>query len=95
MKRFIKEVKFGNLEAVNKMLQVEPLLVFQYDEMQQNGLIWAVKRKNILMARFLLKNFSRVNFRDMMGRTALRFAVDQGDVQMVKVLLCFKADPAV
>ena len=91
----MREVKFGNIEAVSKMLQAEPLLVFQYDEMQQSGLIWAVKRKNILMARYLLKNFSRVNFRDMMGRTALRFAVDQGDIQMVKVLLCFKACPSV
>ena len=55
--------------------------------------MWAVRRKNLTMARYLLKNHSRVNFKDEMGRTALNFAVVDGDVKMIQSLLCFKADP--
>ena len=75
VKHFLKQVKFGNLQMVGKMIQKDPLLVFQFDEMHQTGLIWAVKRNNIIMTRYLLKKFSQVNFRDLAGRTALNFAV--------------------
>ena len=71
----MKEVKFGNLDVVAKMIQIDPLLVFQYDEMEQTGLFWAVKRNNILMTRFLLKKFAKANHKDLAGRTALNFAV--------------------
>ena len=62
--------------------------------MHHSGLIWAVKRNDILMTRFLLKRFSRVNFKDIQGNTALTYAVQASNVEMVKILLCFKADPA-
>ena len=55
--------------------------------------MWAVKRNFILMTRFLLKAFSRVNFKDLTGKTAFGFAVEFGNEEMVKILLCFKADP--
>lgn len=67
--------------------------MFQFDEMHQTGLMWAVKRNFILMTRFLLKAFSRVNFKDLTGKTAFGFAVEFGNEEMVKILLCFKADP--
>ena len=94
VKHFLKQVKFGNLQMVGKMIQKDPLLVFQFDEMHQTGLIWAVKRNNIIMTRYLLKKFSQVNFRDLAGRTALNFAVSDKNLEMVKVLICFKADPS-
>ena len=71
------------------MLAVDPLLVFVFDEMHQTSLIWAVKRRNYEMAYLLLRHFSRVNFQDITGRTALNFAVALDDVEMVKLLLCF------
>jgi len=55
--------------------------------------MWAVKRNFILMTRFLLKAYSRVNFKDITGKTAFGFAVEFGNEEMVKILLCFKADP--
>ena len=33
VKQFMKEVKFGNVDIVAWMIQRDPLLVFQYDEM--------------------------------------------------------------
>ena len=72
---FLKHVKSNNLKAVDKMLQNDPMLVFEYDEMNQSGLIWAAKRGHNLMVRMLCKYHSRVNFRDLPGRTALHFAV--------------------
>mmetsp|Transcript_5756 Transcript_5756/g.7771 ORF Transcript_5756/g.7771 Transcript_5756/m.7771 type:complete len:84 (-) Transcript_5756:316-567(-) len=47
------------------------------------------------MLKLLLKRHSRVNFRDMLGRTALHFAVMNDNEDIVKLLLCFKADPSV
>lgn len=75
VKNFLRQVKLGNLLAVANMVKKDPLIVFQFDEMKQTGLIWAVKRNKTLIARFLLKHFSRVNFKDEAGRTALNFAV--------------------
>jgi len=50
------EVKMNQLESVAKMIQLDPYLVFQFDEMNQTGLMWAVKRNYVLMARYLLKH---------------------------------------
>lgn len=75
------------------MCKEDPLLAFQYDEMNQSGLIWAAKRDDTLMVRILCKHHSRVNFKDLPGRTALTFAVQNDNEDMVKVLLCFRADP--
>ena len=63
--------------------------------MHQSGLIWAAKRNNTLMVRMLLKAHSRANFRDLAGRTALTFAVTNDNEEMVRILLCFKADPKI
>lgn len=47
------------------------------------------------MVRMLLKAHSRVNYRDLAGRTALYFAVVNDNEEMVRILLCFKADPKI
>ena len=80
VKQFIREIKYGRLDLVEKMIKDDPLLVFQYDDMHQTGFMWAVKWNNLLMARFLLKKFSRVNFKDLTGRTALNFAVQNNNL---------------
>ena len=45
------------------------------------------------MVRMLCKAHSRINYKDLPGRTALHFAVMNDNEEMVKILLCFKADP--
>ena len=55
--------------------------------------MWAVKRNDLMMTHFLLKVFARVNFSDFAGRTPLNFAVTESNLEIVKLLLCYKADP--
>ena len=90
---FLKHVKSGNLVQVHKMIEGNALLVFQFDELHQTGLIWATKRNNLLMVRLLLKKHSRVNFKDLPGRSALHFAIRNNNEEIVRMLLCFRADP--
>ena len=45
------------------------------------------------MMRILLRNYSRVNFKDLVGKTALNYAVESENIQLIKGLLCMKADP--
>ena len=68
-------------------------LVFEYDDCFQTGLIWAVKRNLLEMAELLLEKFSRINWRDIGGRTAIYFAVQNDSLPMVKLLLLYQANP--
>ena len=95
MRNFLRFIKLGDLNQVRSLIKRDNELVFQFDEMHQSGLIWAAKRNNTLMVRMLLKAHSRVNFRDLAGRAALTFAVINDNEEMVKLLLCFKADPKI
>ena len=45
------------------------------------------------MVKMLLKAHSRVNFKDLLGRTPLFFAVKFEYEEIVSLLLCFRADP--
>lgn len=55
----------------------------------------AAKRNNEKMVKYLCEKFSRVNFQDICGRTALIFATRNGNLAIVKILLSFKADPQI
>ena len=60
---------------------------------QQNALHQAVLSKNIEEVKSLLKNINlEVNSKDKLGRTALHYAVFNGDMEMTKLLLLYKAD---
>jgi len=39
------------------------------------------------MVKILCKRFARVDFRDIVGRTALHYAVNMDDVKLVRLLL--------
>jgi ankyrin repeat protein len=52
----------SNYEEIDKMLALDRFLVYQYDECKQTGLIWAAKRNNTEMVKFLCERLSRVNF---------------------------------
>ena len=45
------------------------------------------------MVVILLKAFARVNFRDIQGRTALMYATKHNNMELLKYLLCFRANP--
>ena len=43
-REFLRQVKLDQLDTVAKMVHHDPYLVFQYDEINQTALMWAVKR---------------------------------------------------
>lgn len=47
------------------------------------------------MTLYLLENFSRVNWADIGGRTALFFAVKNNNLAIVKMLLMYRANPGI
>ena len=75
------------------MLEEDPLLVFEYDAWEQSGLIIACKRDYTDMAVLLMKSYARVNWTDIIGRTALMYAVQNNNADIVRFLLCFRASP--
>ena len=75
------------------MIEEDPLLVFQYDEWLQTPLILAAKHNNTELAIILLKAYARVNFRDIQGRTALMYAIQHNNVELVRYLCLFRANP--
>lgn len=93
---FIAAVKRNDLKAVRNMLMFNSqFLVFQFDDCLQTGLIWAVKRNYMEMSEMLLEKFSRINWRDIGGRTAIHFAVKNDSLPMVKLLLMHHANPGI
>ena len=45
------------------------------------------------MAIMLMKSYARVNWKDIRGRTALMYAVESNNKDLVRFLLCFRASP--
>ena len=79
----------------------------QIDSLGWTPLHWAVKKGNIEMSRVLLEGRTQTkccvviqwksdpNKRDYFWRTPLFLAVSEGNLPMVKLLLCFKAYPQI
>ena len=66
---FFREVKSGNIEKVQEMLQEDKLLVNLFDSTKQTALHWAVRRGYVEIARLLIKSGSNTAAVDMMGRS--------------------------
>ena len=50
-------------------------LVYDFDHIGQTALIWACKRNNYKMVKFLVEKNSDVNQEDIASRTALYYAI--------------------
>ena len=81
------------MELVEQLLKEDPMLVYEYDDIRQTGLIWATKRNYTELAELLVFARSRVNFKDIVGRTALMLAVENRNERLIRFLLCFHANP--
>ena len=90
---FIQAVKNNKIEQVEMLLKEDPMLVYEYDDMKQTGLIWAAKRNYSDLAELLVHARSRINFKDIVGRTALMLAVENRNERLMRFLLCFHANP--
>jgi ankyrin repeat protein len=95
-REYLLAVKRNDVKAVRNLLMFSSqFLIFEYDDCKQTGLIWAVKRNLIEMTIYLLENFSRVNWQDIGGRTALFFAVKNNNLALCKILLLYRANPGI
>jgi ankyrin repeat protein len=90
---FFQAVKFGEFKKVQEMLEVDKNYLFQYDYFYQTGYHWAAKRglKNILELLIFFGN--HINLLDMINRTPLHLAALNNNVEIVEVLINFKANP--
>lgn len=54
---------------------------------------WACKRGNINIVSLLIQYKSDLDAYDLQGRTALWFAINENNIELVKLLLYNKASP--
>ena len=89
-REFFLAVKRNDLRQVKEMLYYKSkLLVFQFDELKRTALIMAVRLGLKEMTLSLLENHSRVDWQDISEKTALHFAVEDGNLALVKILLLY------
>jgi ankyrin repeat protein len=85
----------GKHILVNKLLRIESLLVYEYDEQKQTALHWAVMREHPDIVKILIAKKSNVNARDIIGRTPLFHAAKLNNLKIVKLLLAARANPLI
>lgn len=66
---FFREIKSGNLEKIQEMLQEDRSLIHLFDSTKQTALHWATRRGYIEIVKLLIKNGASILAIDMMGRT--------------------------
>lgn len=57
------------------------------------ALHWACKRGHIEIVRYLIDGGADIEFQDIIGRPSLYFAIIGGNVDIVCLLLDYKANP--
>jgi len=83
----------GNLFSVITVVRENKELVNIPDGKGITLLLYAIRHKQLSIARYLLKNGADVNTKDPDEDTALHYAVDSEDVSLVKLLLKYGANP--
>ena len=89
-REFFLAVKRNDIRVVKEMLDYKSkFLVFQFDELKRTALIMAVRQGFKEMALCLLEHHSRVDWQDISEKTALHFAVEDGNLALTKILLLY------
>jgi ankyrin repeat protein len=81
-----------NVEQVRTLLKANPNLVNTNSISGQPPLVEAAQCARIGMVELFLTNGAAVNARGVMGRSALHWAVERGDVKVAELLFKHKAD---
>lgn len=71
---FFEAARNGLDEIVRDMLKKDKYLVYEFDHVGETPLHWAAKRNRVEVVKLLISYGSKVNARDMGGRTALFLA---------------------
>ena len=70
-----KLILYNQVEEAAEILVEDRFLVYHFNESKQTPLIHAIKLGHNTMAKLLVKFGSDVNWRDIMGRSPLYYAV--------------------
>jgi hypothetical protein len=86
-KPFFKYVFHNEVNKIFEILKVDRFQVFQYNESWQTPLILAVKHGHKETAKLLISFGADCNWRDIVGRSPLFYAVQNQDVDLVILLI--------
>ena len=92
----INDCKQGNIKQVGKLLQQNRYLVHDFDNCFMTGLHWACRRNHHEIVKLLLEKGADPNQEDLIGRTALYYALHnqkEENLIILKYLLYHKANP--
>jgi hypothetical protein len=83
--RFFMNVKTGKIKEVVSSLEGNRYLVFSRDFTGKTVLHWAVRRKNVAMAKTILRYLPFLNVKDFYDKTPLYYALENQQSEMVSV----------
>jgi len=87
-----KKIIYGSDKEVIEFIKTEPELNF-IDEYGYTPLIQAAITNSVSKAKILLESGAQIDFTDLTGRTALFWAADNGNLELCKLYLKYKANP--
>lgn len=85
-------IKSGNLDTVKQLLTEKELVNFKEEGSRITPLMEAAKSGQEEIARYLLQQGADVNARDILGESALIYAIEAGNVKIVQMLIDKGAD---
>lgn len=77
-KQFFDYVKNDEYHNVEKMLYRNKYHVYDYDTLFETPLHWAAKRGYLQICRFLIRAHADIDTKDILGKSALYYAVREG-----------------
>ena len=84
---FFEVVKAGNATNLLYMIsEISPYLVFEFDELKQTALHWAVKKNHLTCVRILIESKALVDSLDILGHPPIYYAIEARNFAMVKIL---------
>lgn len=90
---FFAAVKEGKIYTICELLKVNPLFVFDINNIHQTALHISCKRGSLDVVKTLIRHGAEVNAYDLFYRTPLYFAVEFGEIDVVRYLLYHQAYP--
>ena len=87
--------KEGNIDQIEKLLNKNKFLVYDFDSFHQTALHWAAKRNYSEIIKLLINYGSFVDSKDLCSRTPLYLASKSNHIKCVKALLAREANPRI
>lgn len=93
MSTLAEQIIFGSLNDVATYLQRDGVILNEIDEYGYSPLIQAAIVDSLAKAKLILEAGADPNFTDLTGRSALHWAADNNNLEMVSLLFDHRANP--